>query len=123
LNCGAGVKTFAFHLLTRNQVVFSESGHLPMAKFAGLRHRLEISGWWGIVTRNLIPAVTLLVRHYKPVRFTCITRHPKNGSPKQVRMHCSDESSTQWLQCDCPTFWKTTTFFAPAVRFFDVKYS
>ena len=57
LNCGTGIETFAFRLLTRNQVVFSESGHLPMAKFAGLRHRLEISGWWGIVTRNLILAI------------------------------------------------------------------
>ena len=44
LNCGAGVKTFAFRLLMRNQVVFSESGHLAMAKFAGLRHCSGMSG-------------------------------------------------------------------------------
>jgi hypothetical protein len=30
--------------LTRNQVVFGESGHFSLAKFAGLLHRLEISG-------------------------------------------------------------------------------
>jgi len=42
LNCGAWVKTFAFRLLTGNQVVFGESGHRSMAEFAGLRHRLEI---------------------------------------------------------------------------------
>ena len=44
LNCGAWVKTFAFRLLTRNQVVFGESRHLSLAKFARLRHRLVISG-------------------------------------------------------------------------------
>ncbi len=37
LNCGAGVKPLAFRLLARNQVVFGESEHLLMAKFAGLR--------------------------------------------------------------------------------------
>ena len=44
LNCGTGVKPLAFRLLTRDQVVFSESSHLSLAKFAGLRHRLGISG-------------------------------------------------------------------------------
>ena len=44
LNRGARVKPLAFRLLTRNQVVFGESRHLSIAKFAGLRHRLEISG-------------------------------------------------------------------------------
>lgn len=43
LNRGTGVKTFAFRLLTGNQVVFGESRHLSMAKFAGLWHCLEIS--------------------------------------------------------------------------------
>jgi hypothetical protein len=43
LNGGAGVLTLAFRLLTRNEVVFSESRHLSLAKLAGLRHRLEIS--------------------------------------------------------------------------------
>jgi hypothetical protein len=45
LDRGARVETLAFRLLTGNQVVFGESRHLSIAKFAGLRHRLEISGW------------------------------------------------------------------------------
>jgi hypothetical protein len=57
LNCGAGVETLAFCLLTRNQVVFGESSHLSLAKFAKLRHRLEISGQWEAVIRNLILAI------------------------------------------------------------------
>jgi hypothetical protein len=69
LNCGAWVKTFAFRLLTRNQVVFGESRHLSLAKFARLRHRLEMSGWWGTVTHNLILAIAHPVRHYQLIRF------------------------------------------------------
>lgn len=38
-------------------------------------------------------------------------------------MRCSHEQSTRLLQCDCPTTWKRTTFFAPVARFFDVKCS
>lgn len=44
LNRRAGVKTFAFRLLPRNQVVFSESGHFSLTKFTGLRHCSEMSG-------------------------------------------------------------------------------
>ncbi|MBD2035858.1 hypothetical protein H6F76_12595 [Leptolyngbya sp. FACHB-321] len=42
LNRGAGGKPLAFRLLTRNQVMFGERRHLALAKFAELRHRLEI---------------------------------------------------------------------------------
>ncbi|MBW4523451.1 MAG: hypothetical protein KME16_27920 [Scytolyngbya sp. HA4215-MV1] len=41
-----------------------------MAEFAGLRHRLEISRGWGTVTRNLILAIALPVRHYQLIRAT-----------------------------------------------------
>jgi hypothetical protein len=74
LNRGTGIETLAFRLLTRNQMVFGESGHLSMAKFAGLRHRLAISGWWETVTRSLILAIALPVRHHQPIRFTSNTR-------------------------------------------------
>lgn len=63
LNCGTGIESLTFRLLTRNQVVFGESGHLSMAEFAGLQHRLEISRGWGTVTRTLILAIALPVRH------------------------------------------------------------
>ena len=63
LNCGAGVKTLALRLLTRNQMVFSESGYLSQTKFAGLWHRLESSGWWGTVTRNLILWGAIITLH------------------------------------------------------------
>ena len=44
LNCGAGVKTLAFRLFTKNQMVFGESGYFLLIKFAGLRHCLELGG-------------------------------------------------------------------------------
>jgi len=56
LNGGAGAETLAFRLLTRNQVVFGESRHLSLAKFAGLRHRLEISAGWGTGTHQFDPS-------------------------------------------------------------------
>jgi hypothetical protein len=74
LDRGAGVKTLAFCLLTRNQMVFAESGHLSVTKFAGLRHCSEMSGWWATVTRNLILAIALPVQHYQPNRFTSNTQ-------------------------------------------------
>jgi hypothetical protein len=60
LNRGTGIESLTFRLLTRNQVVFGESGHLSMAEFTGLRHRLEISRGWGTVARNLILAIAKL---------------------------------------------------------------
>ena len=78
LNRGARVRPLAFRLLTRNQVVFGESRHFSLAKFAGLWHRLEMIGWWGKVTHNLIIAIALPIRHYIPIRFTRIMRPPKN---------------------------------------------
>ncbi len=56
LNRRAGVETFAFRLLAGNQVVFCESGHLSLAKFAGLGHYVEAGG-----SQRRIP-VTLILR-------------------------------------------------------------
>ncbi|MBW4518771.1 MAG: hypothetical protein KME16_03590 [Scytolyngbya sp. HA4215-MV1] len=64
LNRRTGIESLTFRLLTRNQMVFGESGHLSMAEFAGLRHRLEISRGWGTVTHSLILAIALPVRYY-----------------------------------------------------------
>lgn len=38
LNRGAGIETFAFCLLARNQVMFCKGRHLLMAELAGLQH-------------------------------------------------------------------------------------
>lgn len=70
LNRRTGIESLTFRLLTRNQMVFGESGHLSMAEFARLRHRLEISRGWETVTRNLILAIALPVRHYQLIRAT-----------------------------------------------------
>lgn len=44
LNGGTRINPLAFGLLTGNQVMFCESGHLSIAEFAELRHLLERSG-------------------------------------------------------------------------------
>ena len=74
LNGGAGVETLAFRLLTRNQVVCGKGRHLSLAKFAGLRHRLEISAGWGTVTYQFDPSN----------RPPGLTLKPRSGHPHQV---------------------------------------
>lgn len=100
LNRGAGVKPLAFRLLTRNQVVFGESGHFSLAKFAGLRHRLRISEWWGTVILNLILAIALPVQYDNPVRITCIRQPLKNlvGNEVNSSFGCDRHSPSNRLK-------------------------
>jgi hypothetical protein len=110
LNGGTGVLTLAFRLLTRNQVVFGESRHLSLAKFAGLRHRLEISAGWGTLTHQFDPSdrppgLTLKPRsgHLHQVNFSedCRLRVNLGGSAISFnRIAIASNMRLCWEGCD-----------------------